>query len=150
MQTVSQKSIMSRVLGIVVVMLLVLTFALVGCSSNNNAQSSNQQAAPAAEQKAPETMTVNMTVTDLDGNVLYDDAVEVEPEATILTVLEQSGVDYTNEPTSFGAYITSLAGVAGTATSGWTYTLNDEQVMSAADQQAVADGDTVAWQLAEW
>lgn len=151
MQTVSKKDILNRIFGAVIVAVLALTFALVGCSSNSSSSSnSGSSNSSSTEQKAPETITVNMTVTDLDGNVLYDEAVEVEPESTILAVLEQSGVDYVNEPSSYGAYITSLAGVEGSDNTGWTYTLNDEQVMSAADQQAVEDGDAVAWQLAEW
>lgn len=145
MQKTSMKIVLNRICGVAIVIALALTFALTGCSSNSNSQSSNQQSAP-AEQKAPETITVQMTVADIDGNVFFNEAVEVEPEATAFNVLQESGIEYVSETGQFGEYVTTIDGIEATQTAGWTYLLNDEQPAVGADAQEVVDGDTVAWQ----
>lgn len=148
MQKTQNGKMFNRAFGVILVAALALTFALAGCASNN--QSSSNSSSASTAQKAPETITVTMTATDLEGNTLCDETVKVEPGSNVFNVLENSGVDYVSKDGDYGAYVVSIAGVESGSNTGWIFTQNGESVAVGADQQEVADGDTIAWEFIEF
>lgn len=120
--------------------------ALAGCSSGG------QQGAQASSQgaSAAEGLSVALTVSDGDQPVL-DEAIEgLADGATVLDALMAAPVDVMVEDSSYGLYVTSIAGIAADATHGWTYTVNGEQPVEGADKVTVAEGDSIAWSYIEF
>lgn len=159
MQKTQGRKVWSRIFGAILVV-MALMFALVGCSSGGNSSSSNSSSSASSEQqtsdknadadKKADVINVTMTVTDLEGNEIYNQVVQVEPGSNIFQVLENSGAQYVSEDGEYGAYVTAIEGLEAGTNTGWTYTQNGESVMVAADQQEVLDGDTIQWQLIEF
>lgn len=145
--------------------------ALAGCSSNESksqgeskdagSQPTTQETTPANEGSAngetaaadsnpADAINVVMTVTDADGNEVANVAVQTAPDAMVFDVLEDSNVEFLSETGDYGPFVTSINGIDASSAgdnAGWVFTLNGEPVMVGCDQQPVADGDVVAWEL---
>lgn len=84
---------------------------------------------------------------------LFSDVVSLPEGATALDALEATGLDYTAEDSSYGAFVSKIDGLANgetSATAGWTYSLNGEMSMESCDALVLADGDTLTWEYAEF
>lgn len=144
--------------------------ALAGCSSNESKPSESKDAgsAPATQEANPanestsnggtnaadsnpaDAINVVMTVTDADGNEVANVAVQTAPDSMVFDVLEDSNIEFVSQTGDYGPFVTSINGIDASSAgenAGWVFTLNGEAVMVGCDQQPVADGDTVAWEL---
>lgn len=105
-----------------------------------------------SDSSAEATMSVQVDVTAYEKD-LFSDAVSLPEGATALDALEATGLDYTAEDSSYGAFVSKIDGLANgetSATAGWTYSLNGEMSMESCDALVLADGDTLIWEYAEF
>lgn len=128
--------------------MLALTLAVAGCGG-----------APAATEEAPAATDVaEITVTQkVDATVAGGDVSEVEvavPEgATVYDALVLSGVDYNDEDSDYGIYVTAIGGIGENANGtngGWVYTVNDEEVTVGCTEYVLEAGDVVQWSYITW
>lgn len=130
--------------------LLAAMVAFTGCASDSgkSAESSSAASESSAAATAEEGIAVTVAITSpgADGKVTYEAAeYTVEGEHTALDALTATGVEFTSEDSEYGAYVTSIDGLAGEGSSGWTYTVNGEQPTVSADETILNAGDTVEW-----
>ena len=124
------------VIGIATLVLL-CSLPLAGCSSGTSDASSSASGA------AVELAQTTVTVTDADGQVASYTVETAAEGATVLSVIQATDADVTDEDGQYGTYISAINGLAAEGSSGWVYTVNGEQVMESVDACPVADGDTV-------
>lgn len=140
-------------LSILAALGLAASLVLAGCGSS---AAPADTAAPETEAVAtPEaaTVSVQVVVEDATGDEATElDAViaEVPEGGTVLDALAASGIEYESEDSEYGAFVTSIAGVAGTDSTGWVYTVNGEEIMESADAHVVEGGDVITWSLIAW
>ena len=134
----------SRVLFALALAAALGTGVLAGCSSDqgSSASSGSQDSAQQAPASDVVTVTVGNTVTD---ETLASGAVELPEGATALDALQALGVEAVVEDSSYGAYVSSINGVAGEGMTGWTFAINGEMPSVSADQAEVQPGDAVEW-----
>ena len=140
-------------LSILAALGLAASLVLAGCGSS---AAPADTAAPETEAVATAdaaTVSVQVVVEDTTGDEATElDAViaEVPEGGTVLDALAASGIEYESEDSEYGAFVTSIAGVAGTDTTGWVYTVNGEEIMESADAHVVEGGDVITWSLIAW
>ena len=140
-----------KTLSILAALRLALSLALVGCGGSAATTETPQAETEAVTAQA--TITVQVVVEDATGDEAVELAavnVEVPEGGTVLDALEASGIEYTSEDSEYGAFVTSIAGVAGTDTTGWVYTVNGEEIMESADTCVLEGADLVTWSLITW
>ena len=152
--------------AITVLLTLVLTlgsFALIGCASNAPAGASSESGTPTTTEGATIDVTVSVDISaaiaENDSTALAiektqgaEHSVEVTvPEgATVMDALEASGFDYATTSASFGDYVSGISGLTSGSVgpeSGWTFLINGEFSMDAADAAILSAGDTVTWEF---
>lgn len=131
--------------------LIALAFAavlgLAGCGSGGDTTQGASDPTPteASETEgAPIDVTVTITSDVPDHVINQTQTVTLTEGESAYNALEASGADVMGD----GSFVTSIDGLAnGDAgeTSGWTYTVNGEEVMIAASECEVAGGDIVEW-----
>lgn len=145
---------------LVALLALALTFALTAAGCAGDQQPAQDAAAndAATEQQAPEGAeaaaadTVNVTVAiDMPDNGMADSKVvetAIPAGGTAFDALEKSGATVQSEDGEYGKFVTAIDGIENGsqgASSGWVYTVNDEQVTESCDKYVLAEGDTVTW-----
>ena len=68
-----------------------------------------------------------------------------EEGATVYDALASAGWSAQASWGAFGAYVTSINGVAADAQTGWTYTVNGSMPSTACSSYRLSDGDVVVW-----
>lgn len=144
---------------LVAVMALALggVLALAGCAADDSATSepaastaaSSQDSAAAGDEAAGD-MVVSVSVTMPEGADASSEVAEVTvPQgATVYDALMATGWDVQSESSEYGAYVTSINGVANGSegeASGWVFTVSDQQVMEGCDTHKLDEGDSVQW-----
>lgn len=130
-------------------LLLAAALALTGCasgaSSDASASSQSGSSQSSAAEQAPQDVSVTLVVLDLADEALkaLDETVVAEEGATVYDVLVASTADADIEDSSYGKYVTTIAGKAAEGSSGWVYTVNGEEVMESIDSCVLSDGDVV-------
>lgn len=137
-----------KALALLASLLLAATLAMTGCAqSASSGASSNQSSSSqsSAAQAAAQDINVTLVVLDPADEALKaaDEGVVIEEGATVYDALEASTLDAQIEDSSYGKYLTSMAGTAAEGSSGWVYTVNGEEVMESIDSCVLSDGDTV-------
>lgn len=138
-----------KTLAMLASLLLAATLAMTGCSqgASSDASSSSQASSSqsSAAQAAAQDINVTLVVLDPADEALKaaDEGVVIEEGATVYDALEASTLDAQIEDSSYGKYLTSMAGTAAEGSSGWVYTVNGEEVMESIDSCVLSDGDTV-------
>lgn len=117
-------------------------------SSNAGSGSSDAQDSTSSE---PRTVTVTISA---DGTVGGGSAVgpitlTFDEGATVYDALANTGWSPLAEWGAFGAYVTSIDGVAAGPNTGWTYTVNGSQPNYACSAYTLADGDVIQWTFVE-
>ena len=140
-------------LSILAALGLAASLVLAGCGGS---AAPADTAAPETEAVATAdaaTVSVQVVVEDATGDEATElDAViaEVPEGGTVLDALTASGIEFESEDSEYGAFVTSIAGVAGTDSTGWVYTVNGEEIMESADAHVVEGGDVITWSLICW
>lgn len=138
-----------KAVALLVSLLLASAIAMTGCATDasSDASSSNQSSSSqsSAAQAAVQDINVTLVVLDPADEALKaaDEGVVIEEGATVYDALEASTLDAQIEDSSYGKYLTSMAGTAAEGSSGWVYTVNGEEVMESIDSCVLSDGDTV-------
>lgn len=137
-----------KALVLLVSLLLASTLAMTGCSQSASSGASSSQdssSQSSAAQAAVQDINVTLVVLDPADEALKaaDEGVVIEEGATVYDALEASTLDAQIEDSSYGKYLTSMAGTAAEGSSGWVYTVNGEEVMESIDSCVLSDGDTV-------
>ncbi len=137
-----------KALALLASLLLAATLAMTGCAQGASSDASSSQAGSSqssAAQAAAQDINVTLVVLDPADEALKaaDEGVVIEEGATVYDALEASTLDAQIEDSSYGKYLTSMAGTAAEGSSGWVYTVNGEEVMESIDSCVLSDGDTV-------
>lgn len=137
-----------KALVLLVSLLLASALAMTGCAQGASSDASSSQAGSSqssAAQAAAQDINVTLVVLDPADEALKaaDEGVVIEEGATVYDALEASTLDAQIEDSSYGKYLTSMAGTAAEGSSGWVYTVNGEEVMESIDSCVLSDGDTV-------
>lgn len=123
-----------------------------GCSAGTPA-GSNPAAGSAVEDEAAKiTVAVTIDSSAVDSPVSASAEVALPEGATVYDALnalaEQEDLSVNTAESSYGAYVSAIGGLAERDhgdMSGWTFTVNDEQVNESASSCELQDGDTVTW-----
>lgn len=137
-----------KALALLASLLLAATLAMTGCAQSASSGVSSSQAGSSqssAAQAAAQDINVTLVVLDPADEALKaaDEGVVIEEGATVYDALEASTLDAQIEDSSYGKYLTSMAGTAAEGSSGWVYTVNGEEVMESIDSCVLSDGDMV-------
>lgn len=142
---------------LVALLALALTFVLTAPGCAGDQQQAQDAAAndTATEQQAPEAAaadTIDVTVAiDMPDNGMADGKVvetTIPAGGTAFDALEKSGATVQSEDGEYGKFVTAIDGIENGsqgASSGWVYTVNDQQVTESCDKCVLAEGDTVTW-----
>lgn len=151
---------------LVALVALAFTFLLVvpGCAGeaadnggSGSGENAAEQAAQVAEEEGPIeagqaaediVVPVSITMPESAGAEPKTIEVTVADGSTVLQATEAAGWDVQVENSDYGKFVTSINGIANGSegdTSGWVYTVNDEQVMEACDVRQLTAGDSVQW-----
>lgn len=114
-------------------------------SSENEAEKAEEAALTANEDATEITVSVEVTGTFEDTTVESTGTYTVAKDASALDALQATDLDVTIEDGQYGAYVTSVDGLASEGSNGWVYTVNGESAAVSAGDYTLADGDTVAW-----
>ena len=140
MKTIASKAISRRLFAVLAAGALAFgLFGLAGCADKAD------ESEKGGEAQITVTMEVDTAVQE--GGSVESVDVAVAEGATVLEVLEASDVEYVAEDSSYGKYVTTIAGVEQGSNSGWVYSINGESGMESAEVAVVADGDTITWQF---
>ena len=142
---------------LVALLALALTFVLTasGCAGSEQPAQDAAASDTATEQQAPEAAaadTIDVTVAiDMPDNGMADSKVvetTIPTGGTAFDALEKSGATVQSEDSEYGKFVTAIDGIENGsqgASSGWVYTVNDQQVTESCDKYVLAEGDTVTW-----
>ncbi|MBP3383990.1 MAG: DUF4430 domain-containing protein [Firmicutes bacterium] len=85
---------------------------------------------------------------------IEDYKMKVEEGATMMQILEsfasQNDLEVLVDTTSPTVYVTSIGGVAQTATAGWMYEINDETIWEEAGTYTPAHRDEITWEFSDF
>lgn len=103
--------------------------------------------APESGQDEPKTVSVTISADGSlgGGGVAGPITLTFEEGATVYDALASAGWSTQVSWGAFGAYVTSINGVAADAQTGWTYTVNGSMPSTACSSYKLADGDVVVW-----
>lgn len=118
-----------------------------GGSPNSGAGSGGSTSSPSTSR--PSRITVSITV---DGSAAGAGAssatLSLEQDSTVYDALASCGVSFNAKPTSYGMYVSSIAGLAEKehgGMSGWMYSVNGVTPNFACSSYELSDGDSVYW-----
>lgn len=116
-----------------------------GGSSSNGGGSAG--GAPGSGQDQPKRVSVTISADGSlgGGGVSGPVTLTFEEGATVYDVLASAGWSAQASWGAFGAYVTSINGVAADAQTGWTYTVNGSMPSTACSSYKLSDGDVVVW-----
>lgn len=149
------KSKLARTGALVVAFAMAACLGLAGCNSGGSASSaeSSAESSAASDAQADQeniAVTVNVTPND-DLNVQSaSETITVPAGASVTEALEGTTYTIVTQNGDYGTYVTSINGVDSTDSSGWTYTVNGQEVTVGADEYQLNDGDVVEWTLIEF
>lgn len=124
-------------------------------SSSSTGGGSGAANGPAGNQGSPAPAPSTITVTiSADGSVGGGGAagpitLTFEEGATVYDALAGAGWSVLADWGAFGAYVTSINGVAAGPNTGWTYTVNGSQPNYACSSYTLSDGDVIRWTFVE-
>lgn len=103
--------------------------------------------APESGQDEPKTVSVTISADGSSGGGGFAGPLTLtfEEGATVYDALANAGWSAQASWGAFGAYVTSINGVAADAQTGWTYTVNGSMPSVACSSYKLADGDVVVW-----
>ena len=118
-----------------------------GASNNENGSSGSAGGAPGSGQDQPKRVSVTISADGSlgGGGVSGPVTLTFEEGATVYDALASAGWSAQASWGAFGAYVTSIKGVAADAQTGWTYTVNDSMPSKACSSYKLSDGDVVVW-----
>ena len=116
-----------------------------GGSSSNGGESVG--GAPGSGQDQPKRVSVTISADGSlgGGGVSGPVTLTFEEGATVYDALASAGWSAQASWGAFGAYVTSINGVAADAQTGWTYTVNGSMPSTACSSYKLSDGDVVVW-----
>lgn len=116
-----------------------------GGSSANGGGSAG--GAPESGQDEPKTVSVTISADGSlgGGGVAGPITLTFEEGATVYDALASAGWSAQASWGAFGAYVTSINGIAADAQTGWTYTVNGSMPSTACSSYKLVDGDVVVW-----
>lgn len=116
-----------------------------GGSSSNGGGSVG--GAPGSGQDQPKRVSVTISADGSlgGGGVSGPVTLTFEEGATVYDALASAGWSAQASWGAFGAYVTSINGVAADAQTGWTYTVNGSMPSTACSSYKLSDGDVVVW-----
>lgn len=116
-----------------------------GGSSSNGGGSAG--GAPGLGQDQPKRVSVTISADGSlgGGGVSGPVTLTFEEGATVYDALASAGWSAQASWGAFGAYVTSINGVAADAQTGWTYTVNGSMPSTACSSYKLSDGDVVVW-----
>ena len=116
-----------------------------GSSSSNGGGSAG--GAPGSGQDQPKRVSVTISADGSlgGGGVSGPVTLTFEEGATVYDALASAGWSAQASWGAFGAYVTSINGVAADAQTGWTYTVNGSMPSTACSSYRLSDGDVVVW-----
>lgn len=116
-----------------------------GSSSSNGGGSAG--GAPGSGQDQPKRVSVTISADGSlgGGGVSGPVTLTFEEGATVYDALASAGWSAQASWGAFGAYVTSINGVAADAQTGWTYTVNGSMPSKACSSYKLSDGDVVVW-----
>lgn len=116
-----------------------------GGSSSNGGGSAG--GAPGSGQDQPKRVSVTISADGSlgGGGVSGPVTLTFEEGATVYDALASAGWSAQASWGAFGAYVTSINGVAADAQTGWTYTVNGSMPSTACSSYKLSDGDVVVW-----
>lgn len=118
-----------------------------GASNNENGSSGSAGGAPGSGQDQPKRVSVTISADGSlgGGGVSGPVTLTFEEGATVYDALASAGWSAQASWGAFGAYVTSINGVAADAQTGWTYTVNGSMPNTACSSYKLSDGDVVVW-----
>ena len=118
-----------------------------GASNNENGSSGSAGGAPGSGQDQPKWVSVTISADGSlgGGGVSGPVTLTFEEGATVYDALASAGWSAQASWGAFGAYVTSINGVAADAQTGWTYTVNGSMPSKACSSYKLSDGDVVVW-----
>ena len=116
-----------------------------GGSSSNGGGSVG--GAPGSGQDQPKRVSVTISADGSlgGGGVSGPVTLTFEEGATVYDALASAGWSAQASWGAFGAYVTSINGIAADAQTGWTYTVNGSMPNTACSSYKLSDGDVVVW-----
>lgn len=125
----------------------------VDASDASNAGSGASGPTDAQDSASPEPRTVTVTIS-ADGTVggggkVGPMTLTFDEGATVYDALANTGWSPLAEWGAYGAYVTSINGVAAGPKTGWTYTVNGSMSNYACSDYTLADGDAIQWTFIE-
>lgn len=150
----SMKKTRKMFVALIAALAMVVSVSLCACSptSDQPAASSSSSSAAASSSAsssaaAVDQYAVTVTVTSPEGPdaIDFSQQIPVAAGATVLDALEATELEVTIEEGPYGAFVAAIDNIANEGTSGWTYTVNGEQVQVSAGEAPVNAGDTIAW-----
>ena len=139
-----------------IIALLIAMFALWGCNANTAGAPTEADDQPTAEEAAMmDEIQVTCVVKDdtasdpdFEG---YDGTITVLENATVLDVLEETGLPVEQaDDGPYGTFVQSIGGLANEGNLGWTYTVNGETIEATAADTVVTGGDEIEWTYGEY
>ncbi|MGI6104810.1 MAG: DUF4430 domain-containing protein [Raoultibacter sp.] len=125
---------------------LFLSFTLGACSSQDSKAADNSSTANSAAETFKTQLVFDTTA--IEGGKLLEEELDIKQGTTPLDMLEQAGLTYEAEQSSYGSLVKSIDGVAQGdhgSMSGWLYFVNDDWVDESADKYEVKEGDSIKW-----
>lgn len=116
-----------------------------GGSSSNGGGSAG--GAPGSGQGQPKRVSVTISADGSlgGGGVSGPVTLTLKAGETVYDALTRAGWSAQASKGAFGAYVTSINGVAADAQTGWTYTVNGSMPSTACSSYKLSDGDVVVW-----
>ena len=139
-------AIFLSILAVAVTVLLSSCSAVDDRSASSSTSASSTSATVDATASA-EKYDITLTATSPEGPNAIDftQQIAVAEGTTVLEALQATELDVTVVDGPYGAYVEAIGGIANEGTSGWTYTVNDEQIQVSAGEAPVNAGDVVKW-----
>lgn len=103
-----------------------------------------------ADNAASVEVSVAVAANDDQDIKAQEQDVKIAEDATVLDATKASSFEPVVVDSEYGAYVSSLCGVAAEGNSGWVYTVNGESVMEGADACVLKAGDSVEWSYMSW
>lgn len=135
--------------GILLLLAFIMSamIALPACTSSDEGAG---DAAGTEQQAAAIEATVAVAANEEAGIAAQEAPVSLAEGATAYDALETCGIDFVASDSEYGKFVESVAGVAGTDSTGWVYTVNGESPTVGCDAYVLAPGDVVEWSLISW
>lgn len=103
-----------------------------------------------AESEGTIEVTVAVAANEDKGIAAQEQEVKLAECANVLVATEATDFNPVVEDSEYGAYVSSINGVAAEGNAGWVYTVNGESVMEGADACVLEAGDSVKWSYMSW